>query len=111
MGVKVFSQKQIRGEPKLELDEVLSTSKQNKWFGEAVKSEEELNLLFNHHAPSSQFIADTHTHFRHECKVLAEVINEVVPAGREQALAFTNLEQVMFWGNAAIAREGAKNAG
>jgi hypothetical protein len=30
----------------------------------------------------------------------------MVPEGREKALALTNLEQVMFWANAAIAREG-----
>lgn len=41
---------------------------------------------------------------RHECLRLAERLAKVVPAGREQATALTNLEQVMFWANAGIAR-------
>jgi len=31
--------------------------------------------------------------------------NDVVPDGREMSLAITNLEQVMFWANAALARQ------
>lgn len=32
------------------------------------------------------------------------VINEMVPDGREKALAITHLEEVVFWSNAGIAR-------
>lgn len=31
-------------------------------------------------------------------------INELVPDGREKALALTKLEEVVFWSNAGIAR-------
>lgn len=46
---------------------------------------------------------------RNGCLALAATINEFAPDGREKSLALTNLEQVMFWANAAIARppEGA----
>ncbi len=33
------------------------------------------------------------------------VVNEVVPDGREKYLAFTKLEEVMFWANAGLARD------
>lgn len=41
---------------------------------------------------------------REYAKDFAAFIDDNVPAGREQALALTNLEQVMFWANAGIAR-------
>nr|DAP87477.1 MAG TPA: hypothetical protein [Caudoviricetes sp.] len=46
--------------------------------------------------------------FGSECKNFAEVLNWL-PECREKALAFTALEEVMMWGNAAIAR-GYKDA-
>lgn len=36
---------------------------------------------------------------------LAKVIQSNTPPSREQSLALTNVEQAMFWANAAIARE------
>lgn len=41
---------------------------------------------------------------RVEAHDLAELIVSLVPEGREQSLALTNLEQAMFWANAGIAR-------
>ncbi|SNR38976.1 Acb2/Tad1 domain-containing protein [Blastococcus mobilis] len=35
---------------------------------------------------------------------LAEELDELLPAGREKAVAFTELETAHFWANAAIAR-------
>lgn len=32
------------------------------------------------------------------------VLNEMVPDGREKALALTKLEELVFWANAAVAR-------
>jgi len=41
---------------------------------------------------------------RDEAKNLAMLIAEQTPSSREQSLAITNLEQAIFWANAAIAR-------
>jgi len=41
---------------------------------------------------------------RNLAKELAYVILEKTPKSREQSLALTNLEQSVFWANAAIAR-------
>lgn len=42
---------------------------------------------------------------REECLGLARVIDELMPNCREKSTAITNLEQVMFWSNAGIARQ------
>jgi hypothetical protein len=41
---------------------------------------------------------------RAEAQHLAVLIADMVPEGREQSLALTKLEEVMFWANAGIAR-------
>lgn len=41
---------------------------------------------------------------RDRARQLAERINLEVPVGREQSLAITKLEEVVFWANTAIAR-------
>lgn len=46
-----------------------------------------------------------HEMTRAACLILADTLNNALPEGREKSLAITNLEQVMFWGNAAIARQ------
>lgn len=38
----------------------------------------------------------------------ATQLNELCPDGREKALALTKLDEVVFWANAAIAREVSK---
>jgi len=43
--------------------------------------------------------------FRAACKELASAVDDCVPPGREQSVAITNLEQVMFWGTAGISRQ------
>lgn len=45
---------------------------------------------------------------RDECLRLALLLKDWVPQGREQSLALTKLEEVMFWSNAGIARGGDK---
>lgn len=62
----------------------------------------ELNRRFDHHPPHGAKIK-LHEEVRRRYRLLAELINEV-PASREQACAFTALEESMFWTNAAIAR-------
>lgn len=41
---------------------------------------------------------------RAKAKELAELIYDSTPESREQSIAMTNLEQSVFWANAAIAR-------
>jgi hypothetical protein len=45
-----------------------------------------------------------HGDVRRLCLDLAERLNDLLPEGREKSLAITNLEQVMFWANAGVAR-------
>lgn len=59
---------------------------------------------FAFHAASRQEKADEHTSARQSCRQLADRLNDLLPEGREKALAITKLEEVMFWANAAIAR-------
>ncbi|HEY5141350.1 MAG TPA: hypothetical protein VIJ25_18855 [Methylococcales bacterium] len=60
---------------------------------------------FAFHAASRQEKADEHTSIRQACRRLADNLNAFLPEGREKSLAITKLEEVMFWGNAAIARD------
>lgn len=48
-----------------------------------------------------------HSDVRLKCFKLATDLTNLLPDGREKALAITKLEEVMFWANAAIARDGA----
>lgn len=47
---------------------------------------------------------DRYALVRQKCWRLAEELTRLAPESRELSLAITNLEQVMFWTNAAIAR-------
>lgn len=59
---------------------------------------------FAFHAATTAEKADAHTSVRQQCRQLADALNDLLPEGREKALAVTKLEEVMFWGNAALAR-------
>ncbi len=59
---------------------------------------------FAHHPPTTQVATEEHVFVREGCLWLATKLDDHLPDGREKALAMTNLEQVMFWANAAIAR-------
>ncbi len=45
-----------------------------------------------------------HQNVRAACHGLAEFLIDTLPVSRELSLALTNIEQCMFWANAAIAR-------
>lgn len=58
---------------------------------------------FSYHAPKEGQPAKYEA-IRGKAKELAYLIDEQVPGSREKSLAMTNLEQVVFWANAAVAR-------
>ncbi len=64
----------------------------------------ELHDRFKHHPPTSKEIEEAHDDLRIASRAMMMVIEELCPDGREKSLAFTKLEEAMFWGNAAIAR-------
>jgi hypothetical protein len=72
----------------------------------------DLTNRFNYHPPKG---ADDKTRHEKTRNVLMEVtvfLCEVVPEGRERAMALTKIEEAMFWANAGIARaRGAGGAG
>lgn len=54
--------------------------------------------------PANEKKAGRHQIIRQKCFELACELNSLLPDGREKSVAMTNLEDVMFWSNAAIAR-------
>lgn len=60
---------------------------------------------FAYHPPTTEERRQDHSALRFACLTMATYLNDNLPAGREKALAITHLEEVMFWGNAAIARQ------
>lgn len=65
--------------------------------------QKELNTRFTYHPPKGDQ-QERYVKIRDQGKTLAEVISELTPSSREQALALTSLEQAIMWANAAIAR-------
>ncbi len=65
---------------------------------------EDLIHRFSFHPANTEEKRNEHSSVRMLCLELALTINERVPEGREKALAFTKLEEVMMWSNAGIAR-------
>ena len=63
----------------------------------------DLENRFTHHAPNAERIRN-HEGIREGALLFAKLVLACVPAGREQALALTKLEEAMFWANAGIAR-------
>ncbi len=64
---------------------------------------EELKTRFTYHAPKPGQ-PEAYQHIRDKAHELAQLFATVCPESRELALAHTNLEQAVFWANAAIAR-------
>lgn len=59
---------------------------------------------FKHHAPANRSKIEDHDYIRNKCRNLAEKIDKTCPGSREKSIAITKLEEVMFWANAALAR-------
>lgn len=72
---------------------------------------DELSNRFAYHAPLSQTRRQAHENVRGQVGRLAHFIAATVPAGREQALAITKLEEAMMWANAGLARASDPDAG
>lgn len=65
---------------------------------------DDLDNRFSYHAPKTEARRTAHESIRGACREVAGLLDDLLPEGREKSLAVTNLEQVMFWGNAALAR-------
>jgi len=64
---------------------------------------DELTKRFTYHAPKGGQ-PERYSYLRDRAKDLAAEISRYCPPSRETSLALTNLEQAVFWANAAIAR-------
>lgn len=65
---------------------------------------DDIRNRFAFHPATTEEKADAHTSVRVNCHALAQFLNDKLPEGREKSLAITRLEEVMMWGNAALAR-------
>lgn len=68
----------------------------------------DLYCRFAYHPPKDDAAVKAHGQVRYEVGDTARVLDELLPDGREKALAITKLEEAMMWANAAIARNGSK---
>jgi nanoRNase/pAp phosphatase (c-di-AMP/oligoRNAs hydrolase) len=66
--------------------------------------DDDINKRFDHHAPD-EFKIQKHQIVRSSVKATAQDLFELLPEGREKALALTKLEEALMWANAAIARD------
>lgn len=71
-------------------------------------SQADLRHRFGFHPASTEEKALAHGSVRSRALQLALQLDEALPPGREKSLAMTGLEEVMFWANAAIARDVPK---
>ena len=67
------------------------------------KQMQQISNNFVYHAPK-EGQQDMYIRLREEARKLAISLCECAPESRELSLAITNLEQAIFWANAAIAR-------
>lgn len=64
----------------------------------------DMDRRFDFHPATTAEKKGEHGTVREAFKAMAQFIEAKVPAGREQAVAMTKLEEGMFWANAGIAR-------
>ncbi|MGV2787690.1 hypothetical protein GNF98_18755 [Clostridium perfringens] len=64
---------------------------------------EQIENNFSYHAPKPGQ-PEIYQEIRDKAKELAYLIDKLAPGSREKSLAMPNLEQAVFWANAAIAR-------
>jgi len=68
-------------------------------------TKDELDTRFTYHPPKGDQ-PERYAKMGDKVRELADLIVEICPESREQALALTHLEEVRMWGNASIARRG-----
>lgn len=64
----------------------------------------DLDNIYSYHKPSQSDIT-RHAAIRDAASAFAGVVLSNAGSGRERSLALTQIEQAMFWANAAVARE------
>lgn len=64
---------------------------------------EQIEKAFTYHAPK-EGQPEKYQSIRDTAKEFAKYLDELCPNSREKSLAITHLEEVVFWANAAIAR-------
>ncbi|MCP4262775.1 MAG: hypothetical protein GY774_35500 [Planctomycetes bacterium] len=64
---------------------------------------EEIENRFTYHAPKGSQ-PGIYELIRNNAKAFALIIDAHCPESREQSLAFTKLEEAIFWANASVAR-------
>lgn len=62
----------------------------------------QIDNIFVYHAPKPGQ-TDRYALIREEARKFAHVIHDNVPESREKSIAFTKLQEVMMWANAAVA--------
>jgi hypothetical protein len=80
------------------------THNEDQTTNELTPFEKDMINRFRHHPPRDEQSKHAHETMRNQCLKMSSFINSYVPPGREQALALTKLEELMFWANAGIAR-------
>jgi hypothetical protein len=60
---------------------------------------------FAFHSAPDEARANDHTSARQILHSAADLLNDLIPDGREKALVMTKLEEAMFWANAGLARQ------
>ena len=73
--------------------------------------DEDLEKRFTYHAPTDAEQVEKYARIRAVAKSYAYTIKQLVPTSREQSLALTHLEEVVFWANAGMARHEDRGKG
>jgi hypothetical protein len=68
----------------------------------------DLENIFSYHAPPNEEIRQAHEAIRNQCLRHSIDLNNQLPECDEKKYAIKALETVMFWANAAVARNAPK---